>query len=174
MTQSTYQQPLPDSMKSAAATPYDGEGKPVAGGPHTYAEMAAAGLWTTPSDLSRYILEVQTSLEGKSNHVLTQAMTKQMVTPGLGKWGLGLQIGGSDQNPYFTHGGVNDGYESLFVGYESSGDGAVVMTNAHGGSEIADEVMRSIAAEYGWPDWKPAVRTAVDVDAKTLSSYVGS
>ncbi len=174
MTHSTYQQPLPEQMKNAIATPFDAEGKPVVGGPHTYPEMAAAGLWTTPSDLARYILEVQTSLEGKSNHVLTQAMTKQMVTPGQGTWGLGLRIDGSGQNPYFSHNGSNDGYESVFVGYESSREGAVVMTNAQGGGVIADEVIRCIAAEYGWPDWKPAVRTAIDVDAKTLSSYVGS
>ena len=174
MTHSTYEQPLPDKFSSEAATPYDEKGNPIANGSHTYPEMAAAGLWTTPTDLARYILEVQASLQGKSNRVLTQSMTKQMVTSGQGKWGLGLEISGSEPNAYFSHGGVNAGFESLFVGYESNGDGAVVMTNAQGGSEIAAEVMRSIAAEYHWPDWKPIVRKAVDVDAKLLSSYVGN
>jgi CubicO group peptidase (beta-lactamase class C family) len=173
MTHSTYEQPLPDKFSSEAATPYDGKGSPIAGGPHTYPEMAAAGLWTTPTDLARYILEVQTSLHGKSNKVLTQSMTKQMVTPGQGSWGLGLEIGGSTPNPYFSHGGDDAGFVSLFVGYESNGDGAVVMTNAQDGGEIAAEVMRSIAAEYHWPDWKPTVRKAIDVDPKLLSSYVG-
>jgi len=174
MTQSTYEQPLPGTKKSIAATPYDGAGKAIPGGAHTYPEMAAAGLWTTPTDLARSILEVQASLQGKSDKVLTQAMTKQMLSPGQGKWGLGLEIGGSGGNPYFSHGGVNAGFESLFVGYESEGEGAVVMTNAQGGSRIAEEIMQSISAEYGWPDWKPLVRKAVDVDEKILSSYVGS
>jgi len=136
--------------------------------------MAAAGLWTTPSDLARYAIEVETSLQGKSNHVLSPEMTRQMLTPGLGNWGLGLQIGGSPSALYFSHGGVNDGFESILLAYEQGGEGAVVMTNAQGGSALAAEIMRSIAAEYGWPDWHPAVRTAASVDPKILASYVGT
>jgi CubicO group peptidase (beta-lactamase class C family) len=50
-THSTFDQPLPKNVSSLAATPYRGDGKPVKGGWHTYPEIAAAGLWTTPSDL---------------------------------------------------------------------------------------------------------------------------
>jgi len=101
-------------------------------------------------------------------------MTVQMLTPGMGDWGLGVQIGGSKTDPYFTHGGVNEGFESLFTAYEKGGEGAVVMTNVQGGEELCQEVMRSIAAEYGWPDLKPEVRTAVAVDVKVLAEYVGA
>jgi CubicO group peptidase (beta-lactamase class C family) len=174
MTHSTYQQPLPAELRPEAAVPYQADGTAVAGGAHTYPEMAAAGLWTTPSDLARYCLEVQRSLVGKANHVVSQDLTRQMLTPGIGKWGLGLQIGGSAGDPYFSHGGVNEGFESLFVAYEHHGDGAVVMTNAQGGSALAEELMQSIAAEYGWPDFHPKVRTAVKVDAAVLARYVGT
>jgi CubicO group peptidase (beta-lactamase class C family) len=174
MTHSTYQQPLPADRKSTSATPYDFQEKPIPGGAHTYPEMAAAGLWTTPSDLARYAMEVQTSLQGRSNHVLSQAMTREMLTPGIGNWGLGLEIGGSASKPYFTHGGVNEGFESIFLAYELGGDGAVVMTNAQGGSALADEIMHSIAMEYGWPDDRPIVKTAVNVDPKVLADYVGT
>jgi CubicO group peptidase (beta-lactamase class C family) len=124
--------------------------------------MAAAGLWTTPSDLARYCIETERSLQGKANHVLSQDLTQQMVTPGKGEYGFGLQIGGSAADPYFSHGGVNAGFESLFVAYEHHGDGAVVMTNAQGGLRLATEVMQSIATEYGWPDFRPIVHTQVD------------
>src|SRR5450755_1258271 len=87
----------------------------------------------------------QNSLKGKANHVLSQSMTQQMLTPGKGGWGLGLQLGGSAADPWFSHGGVNAGYESMFVGYDQNGDGAVVMTNAQGGSRLAAEVMSAIA-----------------------------
>lgn len=174
MTHSTYQQPLPTELKPDAATPYDGHGGAVPGGAHTYPEMAAAGLWTTPSDLARYCIEVQQSLVGKANHVLSQSMTEQMLTPGKGNWGLGVEIGGSAADPYFSHGGVNEGFESLFVAYEHHGDGAVVMTNAQGGSFLAEQVMRSIAKEYGWADFHPVVRTEVKVDPKVLAKYVGT
>jgi CubicO group peptidase (beta-lactamase class C family) len=174
MTHSTYEQPLPADLRAMAATPYDGKGNAVAGGAHTYPEMAAAGLWTTPTDLCRYLMEVERSLKGEANHVLSQAMTKELLTPGIGKWGLGLQIGGADADPYFGHGGVNAGFEATMEAYEKDGEGAVVMTNAQGGSRLADEVMRSIAAVYHWPDFQPKVRTAVKVDEKILETYAGT
>ena len=174
MIHSTYQQPLPANLLPAAAMPYNADDTPVKGGPHTYPEMAAAGLWTTPSDLARYIIENQRSLRGEANHVLSAEMTKQMMIAGQGNWGLGLQIGGSASNPYFSHGGVNAGYESLFVGYEQNGEGAVVMTNAQNGSRLASEVMGSIAAEYGWPDFHPIVHAGIKVDPSILASYVGT
>ena len=113
MTHSTYEQPLPTALQSTAATPYDGHDKPVTGGAHTYPEMAAAGLWTTPSDLGRFIIENQRSLHGDANHVLSQAMTREMMTPGKGSWGLGIEIGGSPSNPYFDHGGDDAGFEAF-------------------------------------------------------------
>ena len=174
MTHSTYVQPLPAALRSTAAVPYEADGKPVEGGAHTYPELAAAGLWTTPSDLARYIIENQRSLQGNANHVLSKTMTAQMMTAGKGSWGLGVEMGGSPSNRYFTHGGVNEGFESLFVGYERGGEGAVVMTNAAGGSRLAEALMRSIAAVYGWRDFRPAVRTMVKVSPRILKRYVGT
>ena len=174
MTHSTYEQPLPKEFQPFAATPYHSDGKPVEGGAHTYPEMAAAGLWTTPTDLARYAIEVENSLEGKANHVLSVEMTRQMLTPGMGKWGLGLGIGGADSSPFFSHGGANEGFQNIFVAYEKSGEGAVVMTNADAGGILADGIMHSIAAEYAWPDWHPTVRTSVQVDSKVLAQYAGT
>ena len=173
MKHSTYEQPLPETM-GPAATPYNGDGTAVPGGAHTYPEMAAAGLWTTASDLALYVMENQQSLAGKANHVLSQQMTKEMLTPGMGSWGLGVQIGGAEADRYFTHGGVNAGFVALFVGYENHGDGAVIMTNAQAGGRLADQIMQSIATEYGWPDFKVVVRTEVKVDPSVLEKYVGT
>jgi CubicO group peptidase (beta-lactamase class C family) len=153
MTESTYQQPLPADRKSFAATPYYTDGTPVAGGPHTYPEMAAAGLWTTPTDLARFAIEVQRSFAGKSNLVLSTEMTRQMLIVGQGSWGLGPEIHGAATDPLFLHGGVDAGFECLMVAYVKRGEGAVVMTNAQGGGALAAEIMRSIAAEYEWPNY---------------------
>jgi CubicO group peptidase (beta-lactamase class C family) len=174
MTHSTYEQPLPSELRPMAATPYTGDGAAVPGGAHTYPEMAAAGLWTTPSDLARYMIENQQSLQGKANHVLSRELTEQMVTAGKGGWGLGLQIGGSVSNPYFSHGGVNEGFESMFAAYEHNGEGAAVMTNAQGGMRLALQIMSSIAVAYDWPDFRPVVRTVVEVDRSVLARYVGT
>ena len=174
MTHSTYEQPLGKEFQPFAATPYHGDGKPVEGGAHTYPEMAAAGLWTTPTDLLRYAIEVEKSLDGKANHVLSAGMTRQMLTAGVGNWGLGLEIGGAPGNPYFSHGGVNAGFVNIFAAYAKNGEGAAVMTNSENGGIIGDEIMRSIAVEYNWPDWHPKERTAVSVDPKVLTQYIGT
>lgn len=173
MTRSTYEQPLPVELRSSAATPYKANGAPVEGGSHIYPEMAAAGLWTTPTDLARYAIEIQRSLLGDSNRVLSTEMTKQMLVAGQGNHGLGFPIGGSQENPFFSHGGIDEGFEAVLVAYQHSGDGAVIMTNAQGGQLLATEILRSIASVYGWPDFHPIVRTSVEVDPAILATYTG-
>jgi CubicO group peptidase (beta-lactamase class C family) len=173
MVRSTYEQPLPVELRSSAATPYSADGAPIKGGFHTYPEMAAAGLWTTPTDLARFAIEIQRSLRGDANHVLSADMTKQMLVAGKGHYGLGLEIGGSSENPFFIHGGINEGFENVLVAYQQSGDGAVVMTNAQGGQLLANEVLRGIASVYGWPDFHPIVRASIKVDPAILATYAG-
>lgn len=173
MTRSTYEQPLPTELRSGAATPYKANGARIDGGFHTYPEMAAAGLWTTPTDLARYAIEIQRSLRGDANRVLSAEMTKQMLVAGQGSHGLGLPIGGTPENPFFSHGGIDEGFEAVLVAYQKIGDGAVIMTNAQGGQLLANEILRSIALVYGWPDFHPIVRTSVRVDPAILSTYTG-
>jgi CubicO group peptidase (beta-lactamase class C family) len=163
MTHSTYDQPLPKNRLTEIATPYRGDGKSVEGGPHTYPEMAPAGLWTTPSDLARYALEVQRSLAGISNPVLSKAQVQRMLTPGMNDWGLGPQLGGKPGHRYFTHGGANEGYRCQLVAY-NEGDGVVVMTNGDGGGQLAMEIVRGVAHEYGWPDFQSEPHTLAKVD----------
>jgi CubicO group peptidase (beta-lactamase class C family) len=83
MNRSTYEQPLPQSLMAEAAMPYRQDGQAVPGGPHVYPEMAPAGLWTTPSDLARYAMEVQKAVAGKAGAVLSAAMAREMLKPGM-------------------------------------------------------------------------------------------
>ncbi|MEO8821741.1 MAG: serine hydrolase domain-containing protein, partial [Ginsengibacter sp.] len=78
---SFYTQPPPADKLGLLATGYYNDGKEVKGEYHIYPEQAAAGLWTNPTDLAHYVIETQLSLEGKSNKVLSQKMTKRMLTP---------------------------------------------------------------------------------------------
>jgi CubicO group peptidase (beta-lactamase class C family) len=172
MNHSTYEQPLPKSLVARAAVPYGANGAPIAGGAHTYPEMAAAGLWTTASDLARFAIAVQSALSGKSTLVLSQAMARQMLTPGMGDFGLGLRIGGSADRRYFGHDGADAGFISNLVAY-NDGSGAVIMTNADGGGQLATELLRTIAHEYDWPDFKPRERRVATIDPALLDSYAG-
>ena len=79
MKHSTFEQPLPADLAATAATGHRADGNAIAGKWHTYPEMAAAGLWTTPSDLALFVIELQESIKGASNRVIERAMANEMV-----------------------------------------------------------------------------------------------
>jgi CubicO group peptidase (beta-lactamase class C family) len=171
MSRSTYEQPLPAARLVEVAMPHGGDGQPLREGPHVYPEMAAAGLWTTPTDLAHYALGVQSTLAGKSK-MMSAKTARAMLTPVIGQQGLGPQLGGATSRKYFSHGGSNAGYRCLFVAYED-GEGAVIMTSSDRGDELIGEVMRTIAYVYQWPDFAPPTRTAARVAPDVLKRFTG-
>lgn len=174
MTRSTYQQPLPPQRRAEAATPYDRFGEAVPGGAHTYPEMAAAGLWTTPSDLARWAIAIQNAYAAKPGSLLSQSMAQQMLKRGgKGDYGLGPALGGGNTKPWFGHGGVDEGFVANLTAYYK-GDGVVIMTNSANGGQLIDEIRRTIAQEYGWPDFGPKEIKAAAVAPTLLDRYVGS
>jgi CubicO group peptidase (beta-lactamase class C family) len=173
MKHSTYEQPLPKTLASAAATGHRTSGLKVQGKWHTYPEMAAAGLWTTPSDLARFAIEIQRSRAGKSNKVLSADMTNQMLTPVRGDYGLGIGVRGTGKGLSFSHGGSNEGFRCFLFAYAETGQGAVIMTNGDGGAGLANEILRGIAREYGWADYAVKERAVADVDPKIYEAYSG-
>jgi CubicO group peptidase (beta-lactamase class C family) len=173
MKLSTFEQPLPESRAAEVAFPYRADGSLVAGGPHVYPELAAAGLWTTPSDLARYALGVRAALQSNAKAIISAPMARTMLTPVLDSHGLGPRIGGSTPRKFFTHNGGNEGYRCLFVAYED-GEGAVVMTNSDNGGVIMEEVMRSVAFAYEWPDFAPSLHSLADVESKMLERLIGA
>jgi CubicO group peptidase (beta-lactamase class C family) len=175
MSSSTYEQPLPERLWSRAATGHKTDGKPVAGRWHIYPEMAAAGLWTTPSDVARYAIEIQLAHQGKSHKVLNRETVDQMLTPqGGGPVGLGPFLEGEGASKRFAHGGSDEGFICQFVAYTDRGQGAVVMTNSDSGGTMAREVVNAIALVYGWPDYLAPEREAANVDPKVIDRYLGN
>src|SRR6185436_13576377 len=147
MTNSTYSQPLPDDWRKKAASGHRADGSMVAGKLHIYPEMAAAGLWTTPTDLAKFAIEVQLSYAGKSNKILKQPMIEKMVTPFMEQVGLGFFIDKRGNSVYFGHDGADEGFRAQLIMHREKGYGAVVMINSDNG-QIMPEVIRSIAKAY--------------------------
>ena len=52
------------------------------------------GLWTTPSDLAKVLIALQQSFNGARNAFLSQSTAKEMLTPVMNRWGLGVGVGG--------------------------------------------------------------------------------
>lgn len=151
MTQSTFEQPLSPERDRNAARAHDGEGRAMGDKWHVYPELAAAGLWTTPTDLARFAIEVQKSLRGEANHVLSQTMIKEMVSPvGVGDYAVGFSITKTGQGWYFGHGGGNWGFCCLLVAHKVKGYGFAVMTNAQNGGILLGELKERIERAYGY------------------------
>ncbi len=173
MKSSTYEQPLPGVLHNKAAKAHDNKGEKVVGDWHVYPEMAAAGLWTTPSDVARFAVELQQSRAGKSRKVLSPKMAGQMLTKQSGGWGLGITVTGEGKAARFSHGGSNKGYRCTMIAYTETGQGAVVMTNSENGDGLIEEVTRSIAKEYGWADYLTPEKTFVELDSQIYGQYTG-
>jgi CubicO group peptidase (beta-lactamase class C family) len=173
MLNSTFEQPLPEGYATEAATGYRRDGAPIAGRYHTYPEMAAAGLWTTPGDLARWIVAIQRSLEGASGALLPRPIAQAMVTPGIGGWGLGVGVEGTGDARRFVHGGANEGFRGSFAGWVSGGRGVVVMTNGDAGGGLAVELIAAVAREYGWPGYGQREIIPAVVPVAALDSLAG-
>jgi CubicO group peptidase (beta-lactamase class C family) len=172
MTNSTYSQPLPEDWRKKAASGHRGDGSLVPGKIHIYPEMSEAGLWTTPTDLAKFAIEVQLSYAGRSNKVLSKAMTEKMVTPFMETAGLGFFIDKRGNAIYFGHDGADEGFKAQLLVNREKGYGAVIMVNSDNG-QILPEVLRSIAREYGWDEFLPPVNEIKSLDAAILDEYTG-
>jgi len=174
MINSTYQQPLPAILEENAAAAYNDDGKMIEGRWHTYPEMAAAGLWTTPSDLLRYALEVQNSLKGESNKIISEVMTEEMLTAQIDSHGLGPAVGGIGDSIRFSHGGSNAGYRCQLMAFGQMGPGIAVMTNSDNGGSLITEIMRSFSYVYDWGIYNSIKKKIIDPDEIDLAEFEGN
>ncbi len=150
MLHSTYEQPLPQETVASTATGYLADGKTVGGRWHIYPEMAAAGLWTTASDLARFVIGVQRSLSGDANQVISQGMTRLMLTAQTDKHGLGVYLEGTEKTLRFYHGGRNKGFDAFLIAFANTGKGLVILINANDDSGIFNDIAKIVAKEFQW------------------------
>ena len=176
MTNSTYQQPLSVDKAKTTATGHSGERDVIEGRWHIYPEMAAAGLWTTPSDLARFAMGIQNALAGKPSALLSKQMAQQMLTDQKDKDGLGVFLEGEGKTMRFGHEGRDEGFDALMTAGAESGQGVVIMINANDNAQLLNHIVDEVAKKYQWAGYNtttPAKRVAIAVDAKKLTAYEG-
>lgn len=130
---------------------------------HTFPELAAAGLWTTPSDLLKLVRAIQESLLGRKNAFLSTETAREMLTVVKEDMALAWLVLGKH---VFGHAGSNDpGYRCLLVGYADlapsseslpvevpAASGICVMTNSAVGEVVIWRLMHAISYLKGWPE----------------------
>lgn len=180
MSRSTYENPLPMSRRGEAASGHERMDTPVPGGFHVYPEMAAAGLWTTASDLARWAIALSRSYRGEPGGVLSTSMARQMLSKqvqqqppyGRGYWGLGVAVNGDGDSLTFSHGGRDEGFVADMFMRPGTGRGFVLMMNGVGAG-LMGEIERAFAEEYGFGGPPRTTRQVAVLSAAELGAYSG-
>jgi CubicO group peptidase (beta-lactamase class C family) len=195
MQSSSFEQELPPERAGRAAAGHQWNGKTMPRRWNRYPATSAAGLWTTPSDLARFAIELQKAGTGSERSILSPVLAAEMLSvqgPPSDRdskvialreaiadqpppaWGLGLGLIGRPPTRIF-HTGSNPGYQCELQALMRRGQGAVVMTNGDQGWRLAREVLWSIAREYDWPDpeYRPEIRKTAPLSADELERFTG-
>ena len=156
MADSTFAQPLPERLAARAARGHRADGSELPGGWRVMPELAAAGLWSTPTDLARLLVEIGRAYRGEGSALLERATARAMLAPqNGGPYGLGGAVAGSGRGLVLAKRGQNLGYQGYLVLYPEAGQGLVVMTGSDNGTTLAEALVRRAAAAYGWPPLGP-------------------
>ncbi|HSW87635.1 MAG TPA: serine hydrolase domain-containing protein [Candidatus Saccharimonadales bacterium] len=171
MKSSGYEIHRPGEENFHPAIGHDRNGNPVKGDWNLYPESAAAGLWSTPADLARFVIEIQKAYKGESNKIPQDVAQKMLTKQALGEYGLGPEVI-EDTVISFSHGGSNKGFSCFFRGFVN-GKGAVVMTNSDRGPNLIEEIIPSIAAAYDWPAHyiNTKIKRPMAIDATIYEKY---
>lgn len=183
MVHSTYENPPPPPFASFTSSGHERPDTVVPGGYHVYPEMAAAGLWTTPSDLGRWAISLIRAYHGGKGGPLSPTMVKQMLTPQVdvptdfapvrSYWGLGIELQGAGDSLRFMHGGRDEGFVADLVMWPVQRRGIVIMTNGVSGG-LLQEIERAFSAEYGLTTAPRIEKTLATIPASSMDSLPGN
>jgi CubicO group peptidase (beta-lactamase class C family) len=175
MTHSFYSaQPPAGNKLNSIATGYTKDGAEAEATWRVYPEQAPQGLWTTPTELCNYIVELQLAKEGKSSKVLNQQMAQMQLTPTVDAVAaLGLFIDTRGETKYFQHDALNPGFCGVFYGSIESGKGVAICLNSDD-ARIMKEVLNSVATVYKWKDfYNPVFKNEISVPENIFEKYMG-
>lgn len=165
----------PRDVRTSVAKGHFKSGKQRSNGYNTYPQLGAAALWTTPTDLSKLIIELQLARAGKSDKVLDQETATLMTTPFMDgqTQALGTFVETIGTKGYFTHGGSNEGFKCAYYGSLEGGSGVIVMVNSDE-FEIINEIIRSVSEVYNWDLKRSVIKDMkLELTREQMKKYIG-
>jgi CubicO group peptidase (beta-lactamase class C family) len=156
MSRSSFATALSADLEREAMHGHLADGSEIPGGYHLFPEHAAAGLWSTPTDLANLLILIGRAWRGESQLFLAPQTVREMLTPQNGApYGLGAAIGKADGVLVVMKRGQNAGFQSYLILLPAEGKGMVVMTNGDNGSILAEALIRRAAQLFDWPALGP-------------------
>ncbi|RAN92017.1 hypothetical protein GAR05_06581 [Micromonospora saelicesensis] len=149
MADSSFDQQFPHQRPDRVAHGHHGGGTRIPGGWRTQPELAAAGLWSTPTELLRLDLEIARAVSGGSK-LLDRDLATQMCTPQIpgGTYGLGTELDDRAERRRFGHTGLNVGYTCFSYVWPDSGTAVAAMTNSEDGWELLVSIRAAADRRY--------------------------
>lgn len=172
MKDSFFATSLENSNHKNISCAYDSKGKLYKGNWYNYPEHAAAGLWTTPSDLIKYCLHIQANYK-ESNGILPSNLIQEMLTPHDNNWGLGPALININDELLFGHSGKNVGFTNNMYAFIEKGDAIVVLTNGDNGNRIIEDIVRATSNFYNWNLSNYSKVQPIEVSNNSLQKLTG-
>jgi CubicO group peptidase (beta-lactamase class C family) len=128
---------------------HDRSGEEIPGGWRVYPEHAAAGLWCSAGDLTRFILGVQHGLDGDG--AMPAVVARLLTEPYAFGFSLGFRVDGPPGDRRLSHTGSNAGFRSE-LRFRTGGvrEGAVVMANGEGADDMLATLFETLDHRLGW------------------------
>ncbi|MEQ6353336.1 serine hydrolase domain-containing protein [Lysinibacillus sp. M3] len=152
MTNSTCTTSLSTSTLDNFACGHDQNGAVIPGKYSIYPYIAACGIWTTPSDLTKLLLDIMNAVKGQSKIGIASKQVKELFrSQGCKEWtGLGVFLDGTDDKLEFTSLGWGVGFQCMLVAYPYIEQAIVMMSNTDTGMHqmkgIMGEIYRSLSS----------------------------
>lgn len=171
MDYSSFEQPLPASLLEKTATGYSNDLTPY---PYKiFPFKAAGGIWTTPTDLGKFLIALLKDYHTGKNIILSKAMADSVFKINSERLGFGKIYNQENQDLLFEHWGSNSGFTSYMVASLNKKQGVVIMTNSDNGTILMSYIARAVAQEYGWEFLQPTKFEPYELSIEKMKSFVG-
>lgn len=170
MTNSTFVQTPEQDLAKA----HNKAGETNPNGWNVFTELAAAGLWTTPTDLAKFAMEIEAAQNGKEGTLISRKTAKEMLG-GDGIWGLGVQLLQAGNDKIFMHSGANPGFKNIMLDDYSKSTGIVILTNSDQGVPLIFELLRSFfdSEKIEETGMEAKIVDPIEMSSKELQKYAG-
>ena len=176
MADTTMVQPGSKGFLKNTASVHDEDGAVIRTGLPITPQISASGMWSTPSDMARFMIDFQRALDGHEIGVITPSLAREMTdiislryVGGMGTpFFRGMGFGNTD---WFRHDGSNTGVNVEMLASMQGGYGVVIMGNGDdpNTNPVFATLRREIVDAMGWRERQqldsrpvePALRDAI-------------
>jgi CubicO group peptidase (beta-lactamase class C family) len=156
MTSSSFAEPIAPDLEPWAVSGHYGDGAELPGRWRVIPEHSAAGLWSTPTDVAKLLIQIGRAWRGESQLFLALDTAHEMLNQqNGGPYGPGAAVSGEAGDLVSMKRGQYVGYQGYLILYPAAGQGLVVVTNSDNGSTLAAALISRAAKAYDWPPLPP-------------------